>query len=123
MKMMAEEPQGPCPCGGTLCNNGFGWRMGKMQDLAGGFHSSRHNVEVCEMFPEELKEWDVEDEIFLPPPPPGINNIETLKGFMKEFRGTDKDLQKGNKGIKSSEKSLERVERGKYDDAFREEYS
>ena len=62
MKMMAEEPQGPCPCGGTICNKGFGWLMGKMQDLAGGFHSSRHNVEVCEMFPEELKVWDVEDD-------------------------------------------------------------
>ena len=94
-----------------------------MQDLAGGFHSSRHIVEVCEMFPEELKEWDVEDEIFLPPPPPGINNIETLKGFMAEYRDTDKDLQKGNKGIKGSEKALERIERGKYADSFREEYS
>jgi len=93
MKMMAEEPQGPCPCGGTICNKGFGWLMGKMQDLAGGFHSSRHNVEVCEMFPEELKEWDVEDEIFLPPPPPGIMSIDTMKGFMKIFRGTGRDLQ------------------------------
>tara|TARA_R100000231_G_scaffold131138_1_gene103048 strand:- start:411 stop:782 length:372 start_codon:yes stop_codon:yes gene_type:complete len=123
MKMAVEEPQGPCPCGGTICNRGFGWVMGKMQDLAGGFHSSRHNVEVCEMFPDELKEWDGEDAIFLPPPPPGINNIETLKGFMKDFRGTDKDLQKGNQGIKSSERALERMERKKYDDAFREEFA
>ena len=93
--------------------------MGKIQDLAGNFHSGRHNVEVCSLFPDELMEWDVEDGIFLPPPPPGINNIETLKGFMKEFKGTTKDLQKTDRAMAASERALER----KNLDKWREEYS
>ncbi len=119
MRMAQEEPIGPCHCGGTVCNKGFGWIMGKIQDLAGNFHSGRHNVEVCSLFPEELMEWDVEDGIFLPPPPPGINNIETLKGFMKEFKGTTKDLQKTDRAMAASERALER----KNLDKWREEYS
>lgn len=119
METAMEEPEGPCPCGGTLCNKGFGWVMGKIQDLAGGFHSGRHNVTICEMFPEELMEWDAEDGMFLPPPPPGISNIETLKGFMKKFKGTSKDLQKGDAGIKATERVAERTQ----EDVWREEYS
>ena len=115
-----EEPQGPCHCQGTVCNKGFGWIMGKIQDLAGGFHSGRHNVEVCEMFPEDLMEWDAEDAIFLPPLPPGMSNMNTMKGFMKRFKGTDKDLQKGSKAIAASERVAEG--RGK-DNVFRKKYS
>jgi|11_taG_2_1085331.scaffolds.fasta_scaffold72511_2 hypothetical protein len=91
--METEEPIGPCLCHGKICNRGFGWIMGKIQDLAGDYHSGLHNVEVCDMFPQHLKEWDVEDGIFLPPTPPGIMSIDTMKGFMKIFRGTGRDLQ------------------------------
>jgi len=91
--METEEPIGPCLCHGEICNRGFGWIMGKIQDLAGDYHSGLHNVEVCDMFPQHLKEWDVEDGIFLPPTPPGIMSIDTMKGFMKIFRGTGRDLQ------------------------------
>ena len=109
MKMATEEPIGPCPCKGTLCNNGFGWIMGKMSDLRGGSHSSKHNVAICSEFPEDLMEWDAEDGIFLPPPPPGMS-IETIKGFMGIFKATEKDLQKGDSGAVSSEKKHEQFE-------------
>ena len=56
MKMAIEEPIGPCPCKGTLCNKGFGWIMGKMSDLRGGFHSSKHNVAICSEFPDDRGE-------------------------------------------------------------------
>ena len=70
MKMAIEEPIGPCPCKGTLCNNVFGWIMGKMSDLRGGFHSSKHNVAICSEFPEDLLGWDAEDGSFRPAPAP-----------------------------------------------------
>ena len=116
------EPQGPCYCQGTVCNNGFGWIMGKIQDLTGGFHSGRHVIEVCDMFPNEMLEWDAEDGLFLPPLPPGISNIETMKGFMTKFKGSAMDLQQGNAAIKSSEKALEDIGRGKTD-GFRERHT
>lgn len=120
-----EEPNGPCHCQGTVCNKGFGWIMGKIQDLAGNFHSGRHNVEICDMFPEELMEWDAEDGMFLPPLPPGISNLDTMKGFMGHFKGTGKDLQTANKTEQVSERALERITRkGLQTDAeFREKYS
>tara|TARA_Y100000004_G_scaffold168924_1_gene202757 strand:+ start:2868 stop:3215 length:348 start_codon:yes stop_codon:yes gene_type:complete len=102
-----EEEAGPCPCKGTVCNRGYGWIMGKIQDLAGNFHSGRYNVLVCDSYPEDLMEWDVEDEIFLPPPPPGITSIETMKGFMTHFKGTDKDLQKADRTMQVSEARME----------------
>lgn len=52
-------------------------------------------------------EWDVEDEIFLPPPPPGITSIETMKGFMAHFKDTDKDLQKADRTMQVSEARME----------------
>ena len=103
------EPNGPCPCGGPVCNNGFGWAFGDIHDLAGNIHSGRYDVRVCERFPEELMEWDAEDGIFLPPPPPGMS-IESIKGFMGQFKDTKKDLQKGSGGIQSSEKKMENFE-------------
>jgi len=106
-----EEEAGPCPCKGTVCNRGYGWIMGKIQDLAGNFHSGRHNVRVCDSYPEDLMEWDVEDGIFLPPPPPGITRIETMKGFMESFKGTDKDLQTADRAMQASESRKEKMER------------
>ncbi len=120
MKMSVEEPIGPCPCGGTVCNRAFGWIMGKMSDLRGGFHSSKHNVSVCEMFPEDLMEWDVEDERLLPPPPPGLR-IETLKRFLdsKGSRGGADDIQNTDAQMKASERMQEKMG----SEAWREEYS
>mgnify|MGYP003117237832 CR=1 FL=1 len=120
MAMTNEEPIGPCTCGGTVCNRGFGWIMGKMSDLAGGFHSSKHNVSVCQLFPEDLMEWDVEDEIFLPPPPPGLG-IKTLKRFMlsKGKSGDADDIQNTDASMKKSERMQERMG----SEAWREEYS
>ena len=107
--MEMAETDGPCPCGGTVCKNGFGWIWGSIQDLAGNIHSGRYDVKVCEMFPEELMEWDAEDGMFLPPPPPGMS-IESIKGFMGIFKDTDKDLQKGDSGVVASEKKHEHFE-------------
>jgi len=106
-----EEEAGLCPCKGTVCNRGYGWIMGKIQDLAGNIHSGRHNVTVCDSYPEDLMEWDVEDEIFLPPPPPGITSIETMKGFMSRFKGTKKDLQTADRAMQASEAQKEQMER------------
>jgi len=102
------EASGPCPCGGSVCKNGFGWVFGKIHDLSGNIHSGRYDVKVCSLFPLDLLIWDVEDEIALPPPPPGLN-IETLKGFMGKFRGTEKDLQRGDSGISTSEREFEKI--------------
>ena len=110
MLSASEEPQGPCPCQGTLCSKGFGWIFAGISDLAGNFHSGRHSVSVCGMFPEELMEWDGEDGMFLPPPPPGMS-IETMKGYMNIFRGTDKDLQKASSAAAASELAHERSDR------------
>ena len=102
----ADGVMGPCLCNGAKCNRGHGWIMGKIQDLAGNFHSGLHNVTVCSEFPDDLMEWDVEDGVFLPPPPPGIRSIETMKGFMEVFRGTDKDLQKADRAMQVSESRM-----------------
>ena len=120
MKMATEEPIGPCPCAGTVCNNGFGWIMGKMSDLRGGFHSSKHNVAICSEFPEDLMEWDAEDGRFLPPPPPGLR-IETMKRFLNSegAGGGADDIQNTDKAMKASERAMERLK----DDVWREEYS
>ncbi len=109
--MEMAEPNGPCPCGGTICKNAFGWIWGSIQDLQGNMHSGRYDVKVCEMYPQELMEWDAEDGLFLPPPPPGMS-IESIKGFMGTFKGTEKDLQKGDSGIVTSERKHEEFNGG-----------
>ena len=111
---------GPCLCNGAKCNRGHGWIMGKIQDLAGNFHSGLHNVTVCSEFPNDLMEWDVEDGRFLPPPPPGLR-IETMKRFLNSegARGGADDIQNTDKAMKASERAMERLK----DDVWREEYS
>ena len=104
MKMAIEEPIGPCPCKGTLCNNGFGWIMGKMSDLRGGCPSRKHNVAICSEFPEDLMEWDAAMKRFL--------NSEGARG------GAD-DIQNTDRAMKASERAMERLK----DDVWREEYS
>ena len=74
--------------------------------MAGNIHSGRYDVKICPMFPDELMEWDSEDEMLLPPPPPGMS-IESIKGFMGIFKDTEKDLQKGDSSAVASEKKHE----------------
>ena len=33
MLSASEEPQGPCPCQGTLCSKGFGWIFAGISDV------------------------------------------------------------------------------------------